>query len=96
MKIHWMISILAVLALATACVSDEPADDALDLQAEVDTSSGEQAVTASPLVAEWYYTCSNEILACRIGYGAVEWIRNHPSCLPKLYRVKCQRGAIDP
>ncbi len=44
--------------------------------------------------AEWYYTCSNDLLICCAGYGAVEWIA-HPSCTP-LKRIKCVRGAINP
>lgn len=100
MKLHSLSPILAVLTLASACISEDPADSSGaqdELQAQpLETGSAEQAAAAAPLAATWYYTCSNELLACRAGYGAVEWIRNYPACLPKLYRVKCQLGAVDP
>lgn len=84
---NWLI--VAVLGLA-ACVSDE--DQGLEMEEQAVSSPDE--IRPLPPGPEWYYTCSNDLLICRAGYGAVEWIA-HPSCTP-LKRIKCVRGAINP
>jgi hypothetical protein len=82
---NWLI--VALIGLA-ACVAEE------ELETEAQEVSSPEEIRPLPPGPEWYYTCSNNLLICRAGYGAVEWIA-HPSCTP-LKRIKCVRGAINP
>lgn len=90
---NWLIAALIGLA---ACVSEEGPEGLEEdgLEMEEQAVSWPQEIRPLPPGPEWYYTCSNDLLVCRAGYGAVEWIA-HPACTP-LKRIKCQRGAINP
>ena len=85
-------ALVGMLFWTTACLSDDPADP---------TAGSQEGVTESTIVGpiepgDYYYTCSDDPLVCRPGYGAVEWIL-YPECEPYAsHRVKCEYGAIDP
>ena len=84
-------SLLLCLVLSTtACLSAETPDDP---SAADDTAQSTQAVIGHP-GADWYYTCSNDLLVCRAGYGAVEWVPD--AACGSLLRIKCQYGAVNP
>lgn len=81
-------SILLCCALFTAaCVSTEDTAPTTD-----DTEEAAQAIGHPG--ADWYYTCSNDLLVCRAGYGAVEWV--HVAACGSQWRIKCQYGAVNP
>lgn len=86
-------SLLLCCALFTAaCVStDDPSPSS---STDDDTAEATQAVIRHP-GEDWYYTCSNDLLVCRPGYGAVEWLPDVEAC-GSLWRIKCQYGAVNP
>ena len=82
-----MMSLLAMALFALGCVA-ETRDESDPIE-----SAQESEVIGHPGV-DWYYTCSNDLLVCSSGYGAVEWVPN-AGC-GDLLRIKCQFGAQNP
>jgi hypothetical protein len=85
-KSRMMKSLLAFTLFTVGCVADG-SDDPIE-------TAQDQAVLVRPPGVAWYYTCSNDLLVCRPGYGAVEAI--HDDACGSLLRIKCQLGAENP
>jgi hypothetical protein len=87
-------SLLLCLALSTtACLSADAPDDIATSDDPAAATEATQAVIGHPGV-DWYYTCSDDLLVCRAGYGAVEWL--HVDACGSQWRIKCQFGAQNP
>lgn len=97
MKSRWLISAFAALSLTAGCLVEEDGADRIDAVDEAATEATTSTVESAVRGPQWYYTCSDELLACSPGYGAVEWTY-YPDCIPygASHRVKCVLGAIDP
>jgi len=84
-------AIVGVLLCVGACGVDGSSDGS----SERDDAVVSEVKTGPTPGVEWYYTCSDDLLACRAGYGAVESIPS-VDCLPYAWRLRCVKGAENP
>jgi hypothetical protein len=88
------VTLLGMLLSTTACLTEDSSDLSTAEPTESETESA--VIGPAPVPGPRFYdTCSDQVLVCRAGYGAVEF-RLFPDCQPRAaHRVKCVEGAQD-
>jgi hypothetical protein len=89
------VTLFGMLLSIAACFVEDPEDPSSTESTEGETESA-VIIRPTPVPGPgFYYTCSDQPLVCRAGYGAVEFIP-YPDCQPHAaHREKCDAGATD-